>query len=160
MLVNKVKSQKSKVKSQFLGFGICSPLKEKGTFLFLMFPNQQKNRNVPFILLFLILSFGICHYLSAQEQFSYDAKGKRNPFISLVNSEGRLVKLDKEEASGELVIEGLIYDKNGRSYAIVNATVVGIGDSVSGYEVLKIEPDKIIFAKEGQLTEVEFKKED
>ncbi len=49
--------------------------KEKGTFLFLTSPNQQKNRNVPFILSFVICAlclfwiscFGICHSSFAQD---------------------------------------------------------------------------------------------
>ncbi len=122
-----------------------------------MSANKLKNRTVP-IFLILIFTFWISSF--AQNQFVYDSKGKRNPFIPLVTSDGRLLKLDKEETSGELSIEGIIYDKNGRSYAIVNATVVAIGDFVSGYQVLKIEENKIIFIKEGQATEVEFKKED
>jgi hypothetical protein len=95
----------------------------------------------------------------AQEQFTYDAKAKRNPFIPLVTSEGMLLKLDKQEASGDLTIEGIIYDKNGRSYAIVNATVVEIGGSIGDYQVLKIEEKKVIFIKQGQIIEMELKEE-
>jgi hypothetical protein len=96
----------------------------------------------------------------AQEQFTYDAKGKRNPFIPLVTSDGRLLKLDKGESQGGLLIEGIIYDKQGRSFAIVNGAVVGIGDMVADYQVLKIEENKVIFIKEGQAFEVEINKEE
>jgi len=118
-------------------------------------PSAIGHRPIAILILFLF-----CHPAFSQDEFRYDSKGKRNPFIPLVTSDGRLLKLDKEETSGELSIEGIIYDKNGRSYAIVNATVVEIGDFVSGYQVLKIEENKIIFIKDGQATEVEFKKED
>jgi hypothetical protein len=93
-----------------------------------------------------------------QEGFVYDSKGKRNPFIPLVSSEGRLLKLDKREISagtGSLSLEGIIYDKSGRSFAIVNATVVGIGDSVGDYQVLKIYANKVIFIKDGEPLDVE-----
>lgn len=92
-----------------------------------------------------------------QEEFTYDAKGKRNPFIPLVTPEGRLLKLDKEETvfTNGLAIEGIIYDKLGRSFAIVNANVVGIGDRVGDFQVLKIFENKVIFIKDGELTEVE-----
>ncbi len=99
----------------------------------------------------------------AEGEFIYDAKGKRNPFIPLVTSEGRLLKLDKEESSGgikELSIEGIIYDKQGRSYVLINGTVAGIGDIVGNYQVLKIEENRVIFIKEGQPVEVEFNKEE
>lgn len=101
----------------------------------------------------------ICNIAFAQEGFIYDSKGKRNPFIPLVNQEGRLLKLDKEETKGDLGIEGIIYDRYGRSFAIVNGSVVGIGDAVGGYQVLRVEENKVIFIKEGQIVEVDLKKE-
>src|SRR3989338_6761834 len=101
----------------------------------------------------------LCKIAFAQEGFIYDHKGKRNPFIPLVTQEGRLMKLDKEEAKGDLSIEGIIYDKYGRSFAIVNSSVVGVGDAVGGYQVLRVEENKVIFIKEGQVVEVDLKKE-
>lgn len=97
-----------------------------------------------------------------QGEFGYDAKGRRNPFIPLVTSEGRLLKLDKQEAvsAGGLAIEGIIYDKLGRSFAIVNASVVGIGDYIGDYQVLKIFENKVVFIKDGQPLEVELIKEE
>ena len=84
------------------------------------------------------------------------------PFIPLVTPEGRLLKLDKLEATSPegLAIEGIIYDKFGRCFAIVNANVVGIGDVVGDYQVLKIFENKVIFIKDGQTLEVELTKED
>lgn len=102
-----------------------------------------------------------CSAVSFAQEFVYDSKGKRNPFIPLVTPEGRLLKLDKQELpSGTLVIEGIIYDKFGRSFAIVNTEVVGIGDLVGDYQVLKIQEDKVIFIKDGVPLEVELTKED
>ena len=97
-----------------------------------------------------------------QEEFTYDAKGKRNPFIPLVTSEGRLLKLDKQEiiSTHGLAIEGIIYDKLGRSFAIVNANVVGIGDRVGDFQVLKILANKVIFIKNGEPLEVELTKKE
>ena len=96
-----------------------------------------------------------------QVDFIYDAKGKRNPFIPLVTPEGRLLKLDKQEATSAegLAVEGIIYDKFGRSFAIVNANVVGIGDLVGDYQVLKIQENKVIFIKDGEPLEIELTKE-
>ncbi|MFA5200036.1 MAG: hypothetical protein WC442_03900 [Candidatus Omnitrophota bacterium] len=109
------------------------------------------NKNF-FILLFLAVIFS-----PVFGEESYDSKGKRNPFIPLVTSEGRLLKLDKQDASstGGLIIEGIIYDKLGRSFAIVNSDVVAIGDSVGDYQVLKIFDNKVVFIKDGEPFEVE-----
>ncbi|MBU4252524.1 MAG: hypothetical protein KJ931_02435 [Candidatus Omnitrophica bacterium] len=92
----------------------------------------------------------------------YDAKGKRNPFIPLVTPEGRLLKLDKREDTTPqgLAIEGIIYDKFGRSFAIVNTLVVGIGDMVGDFQVLKILDKKVIFIRNGEPLEVELTKKE
>ena len=108
-----------------------------------------------FLFLFLFLVF--CCQAFAQEELAYDAQGKRNPFIPLVTPEGRLLKLDKEQDTTQqgLAVEGIIYDKLGRSFAIVNATVVGIGDLVGDFQVLKILENKVIFIRNGEALEVE-----
>ena len=112
---------------------------------------------ISLFLLGLIMSLAF-----AQGEFVYDAKGKRNPFIPLVTFQGRLLKLDKLEATSSegLAVEGIIYDKFGRSFAIVNTNVVGIGDVVGDYQVLKIQENKVIFIKNGEPLEVELTKED
>lgn len=99
-------------------------------------------------------------YSFAEGQFAYDAAGKRNPFIPLVTSDGRLLQLDKEKAKGDLAIEGIIYDKQGMSYAIVNGEVVGVGDMVEDYQVLKIEDGKVLLIKDGCVTEAQIEKEE
>lgn len=129
-----------------------------------------KIKNQNYDLKFKISVFVLCFSLSlfpffllcyAQSEFVYDAKGKRNPFIPLVTNDGRLLKLDTEEGTTSLSLEGIIYDKYGRSYAIINGTVVGIGDILEGdYQVLKIEENKVIFIKGGETMAVELKKEE
>jgi hypothetical protein len=116
-----------------------------------------------FFVMGILLFFSMLSFSFAQEVFKYDAQGKRDPFIPLVTSSGVLLKLDKDEkkAGVELIIEGIIYDKQGSSYAIVDANVVRVGDPVAdGYRVLKIEEDKVIFIKEGELKEVRLNKEE
>jgi len=98
----------------------------------------------------------------AQEaEYAYDDKGRRNPFMPLVTQDGRLVKV--EEAQGEgagLSLEGIIFDNRGLSYAIVNASVVKIGDKIGDYQVYRIDQDKVVFLKEGEPVEVVLEKEE
>ncbi|MCM8795180.1 MAG: hypothetical protein NC928_00595 [Candidatus Omnitrophica bacterium] len=110
-----------------------------------------------FMLLACVFIFGL--YYFAQGEFIYDPKGKRDPFIPLVTPDGRLLKLEQEEGAKGLLLEGVIYDEHGVSYALVNGEVVKVGDKVDDYQVLKIENNKVIFIKEAELTEVELKKE-
>ncbi len=121
--------------------------------------HKSKFKILSFTLWFLAFSFTF--YAFAQEQFVYDAKGKRNPFIPLVTPDGRLLKLETQEnLNASLLVEGIIYDKNGLSYAIVNGSVVSIGDTVGDFQVLKIEDNKVIFIKDGLTQEIELKKEE
>lgn len=111
----------------------------------------------------LFLTFYMAAYLittSAQETGMYNLGEKRDPFIPLVTSDGRLLSLKEKEAVGGLSLEGIIYDEHGLSYAIVNGRVVKIGDGIGDYRVLKVEKNKVIFVKEGQAMEVELKKEE
>jgi hypothetical protein len=124
---------------------------------------KSKTKVLVFIIcalgLFWILCFGICHLTSAQDEFKYEAKNKRNPFIQIITPDGRFLQLDKEDTKSELIVEGIIYDKYGRSYAIVNGTVVEIGSFVKDFQVLKIEEDKVLFIKEGEIFEGKLKRE-
>ena len=105
------------------------------------------------------LIFGFLIFCYAQNQFIYDAKGKRDPFIPLVTPDGRLLKLEKEETASGLLLEGIIYDEHGLSYCLVNGEVVRVSDKIGDYQVLKIEKNKVIFIKSGQTLEVELKEE-
>ncbi|MCX5706236.1 MAG: hypothetical protein NTW13_00935 [Candidatus Omnitrophica bacterium] len=97
----------------------------------------------------------------AESDFVYNSKAKRNPFIPLVGSDGRLIKLDKGESNrtSDLWIDGIIYDKHGVSYAIVNSKVVGVGDYSVAYQVLKVEDNKVIFIKDGKTREEKINQE-
>lgn len=113
-----------------------------------------------YVLAFLLFTFCFLLFAFAQNESIYDTKSKRNPFIPLVTSDGRLVNLEKEEKKVDLSVEGIAVDKYGRSYSIVNGLVVEVGDTVEGYRVLKIEEDKVIFIKEGQTRVVKLNKEE
>lgn len=106
-----------------------------------------------------ILCFALCTSF-ADGEFTYESKGRRNPFIPLITSDGRLLKLEQEEGTEGLLLEGIIYDEHSLSYAIVNAEVVKVGDSVGDYQVLKILKNKVIFIKDGSLLEIELKEEE
>jgi hypothetical protein len=97
--------------------------------------------------------------ICAQEKSGYDPGGRRDPFLPLISPEGTLLKLETQVNSGGISLEGVIYDKSGESYAIVDSKVVKVGDTVGDWQVLKIEQNKVIFQKDGQVQESELKKE-
>jgi hypothetical protein len=96
----------------------------------------------------------------AQGEFTYDTAGRRNPFVALVTPDGRYIQLEKKEISGDIKLEGIIYDNYGVSYAIVNGLVVKIGDFIGDKQVLRIEKNRVFFVKEGQVSETRLKKEE
>jgi hypothetical protein len=97
------------------------------------------------------------------DEFVYDSAGKRDPFIPLITADGRFVQLERtpeEEEASLLKVEGIIYDKYGLSFAVVDGSVVKVGDVISDYQVLRVEEDKVFFIREGQIKEVLLQKED
>ena len=134
---DKIKNQKSKIKIAI-----------KGSKFYIM----------NCIFAFCIFNFALTCF--GEEEFVYDSKGKRDPFQPLVTPGGRLLKLDRQEGVSALRIEGIIYDKHGLSYAIVNGEVLKVGDKIGEFQVLKIESSKVIFIKDAKPLEVELNKEE
>ncbi len=102
----------------------------------------------------------------------YQSRGKRDPFIPLLTEEGdRIVPpgLDEGEASGveALVLQGIVYDPEAESFALINGKVVQVDEEIGGAKVLSIEPSAvtvlveeaphrltILKAREGETTEI------
>ena len=110
---------------------------------------------------FIFCFFQIAFLCLAQDDFVYNSQGKPDPFIPWITADGRLQILESQEkkTESELNVEGIIFDKYGLSYAVVNGEVVKIGDTVDSYQVLKIEEKRVIFIKEGELKSIELKEE-
>ena len=119
----------------------------------------KNNYKITFFLLLCLVGLCVYAFASADEDFVYDPMGKRDPFAPLVTPDGRLLKVENEQSTTGVGLEGIIYDKNGISYAIVNGDVAKIGDMVGDYEVLRIEGNKVVFIKNGEPLELELNKE-
>jgi hypothetical protein len=92
-------------------------------------------------------------------EFVYDAQEKRDPFIPLVSSDGRILEPRlSRKTKDALYLEGIMYDPAGLSYAVINAEVARVGDPVGDYKVIKIESQKVTLLKDGK--EVELKMEE
>lgn len=87
--------------------------------------------------------------------FGYEAKGKRDPFVPLMTSEGQRIHppgQDEEVALGVtgLTLQGIVFEPGADSYAIINGQVVRSHEDIEGIEVLKIEPDSVTLLVEGK----------
>ncbi len=127
---------------------------------------KAQGREPKFVMFFLVVlyysCFAICDLVFAQGRFVYDQGGRRNPFIPLITPDGRMVQLDttQEKRTGDLLVEGIIYDDSGTSYAVVNSQIVKVGDQVQGYEVVKIEKNKVVLKKDNSVREIPLSKEE
>jgi hypothetical protein len=122
-----------------------------------MFLKDKRQRE--FLLFFFALQLIAVAAVFAEKTLSSGSVEKRDPFISLVTEDGRLLKLATRNA-GELNLDGIIYDANGLSCAMINKEIVRIGDWVGDYQVYKIENDKVILLKDGIEKEIEPNKEE
>jgi len=121
---------------------------------------MSKNKIFYLIFLPILLITGLGLAVEDTAAYKYNSQGRRDPFIPIVTTDGRLIKVQPEGGVTGLALEGIILDENGVSYAMINGDVVKIGDDVNGFEVLKIEDNKVILIKDGEPLEIELNKEE
>jgi len=95
----------------------------------------------------------------AKEGFKYDRKGKRDPFLTLVTKEGKILPGARAfSESDNINLEGIIWDPKGESVALVNGRLVKEGDSFQGIQILKIKKETIIVQRKNKVFMVDLKK--
>lgn len=92
----------------------------------------------------------------AEAVVTYDLKDLRDPFESLLPKEAS--KADNKDALPPLIVKGLIWGSN-KPQAIVNDSVVKIGDEVAGTKIVDINKDYITVLFNNRLYELHLKKE-
>ncbi len=100
----------------------------------------------------LLLTFGTLFAsgsLYAGEEFVYDPKGRRDPFLPLVTAQSRdAAGLMGIESGDDIAIEGIVYDPKG-SMVIVNGSVMKEGEESGNLKVVSIDPKGVVFAVNG-----------
>jgi len=87
-------------------------------------------------------------------EFTYDDHNKRDPFIPLVTKDGKIMpgaKTDSEIETEQIVLEGIIWDPQGNSVAIMNGKLVKEQERVFDFQVLKIKQTGVILQKGGKV---------
>ncbi len=105
------------------------------------------------LILLLVLFVLLRDLGSAQdtEGFSYKDKGRRNPFVPLVDKTGHYLSsiVGSQQLSVDVVkISGVLWDPQGRSSVLINDQVVGIGQAIYGFKVLEINQDSVKLLKD------------
>ncbi|MCG2711541.1 MAG: hypothetical protein L6416_04355 [Candidatus Omnitrophica bacterium] len=91
--------------------------------------------------------------------FTYEDKGNRDPFISLVTQDGRILPGAKTASDSENIeLEGIIWDPRGNSMAIINGKLVKEKERIMDMQVLIIKKASVILQKEGKVMVINLKK--
>ena len=84
------------------------------------------------------------------EQFRYNTKGRRDPFLPLVR-DGRIVAVTPSgHESSRPMLYGVLWDPGGNSIALINDGEARVGDTVGEYKVLEIRKDSVVLANGGE----------
>ncbi len=90
------------------------------------------------------------------DEFRYDSHGKRDPFLSPTTqsvAEGQL-------SHGELKLEGIVVDKKGQSYAVVNSEIVREGQKFQGFLLKKITTHEVTFQRDDEIFKIPLRQDD
>lgn len=93
----------------------------------------------------------------AQEgKFIYNANDRRDPFIPLVSKDGAYVS-DAYGIRGikDIRLEGIVWDNEKGSIAIINGEIIREGDELGSLKVLKIEENAVVFDADGNEVRIE-----
>lgn len=102
------------------------------------------------ILISLLLTFSLA-FAEVEESFNYDDKGKRDPFVSLVDDNGYyLLETELLYSSSELQLSGILWDPQGRSSALINNQVVKVGETIYGFTIKDITKEAVVISNGNQ----------
>ena len=82
---------------------------------------------------------------------AYNVRGKRDPFVPLLTINGQRIYPPGTDEGGasSFVLQGIVYEPKGVSYAIINDQIVREQDQIEGMKVLKIGPKSVVILSEG-----------
>ena len=90
--------------------------------------------------------------------YAYDDHGARDPFWPLISSSGVMISYGQDMSVSDMILEGILSSGEGTYTAIVNGSIVEVGDMVGAYKIQQIEAKKVILSKENETFELDLKK--
>ena len=116
-------------------------------------------------ILILLLSLVMAFPASAQDEPSatvpvYEKGNKKNPFIPIITNDGQLLNIEDEDKEVSFVLEGIIYDKDGNSMAIINGQILGKNDTILDIKIVEVRKDSVVYVKDGEIFILNAKKEE
>lgn len=105
------------------------------------------------IWLFLAIIFPVIatEFVFGETAPNYERAKKRNPFIPIVTNDGQLINIQEEGENAQLNLEGIIYDKDGQSMAIINGQILRKNDNIGDAKIVEIRKDSVVYSKDGEI---------
>lgn len=115
--------------------------------------NMKSNLiRVCILLFFLSIIFSaIADVVQKDIELRYESADKRNPFIPLVTGDGRLLIDIQGEEEIDLNLEGIIYEVEGQSMAIINGEILKKNDAIGNVKIVEIRRDSVVYSKDGEI---------
>lgn len=111
----------------------------------------MKHTGLRYLLFSALMSVCLYSFILAGEDFIYKADGRRDPMIPLVTPQGLIRDIKSLEGRNGIFLEGIIYDAQGKSMAIINGEVTVDGDSIGEIKILEVKKDSVIILKGNQV---------
>ena len=89
----------------------------------------------------------------------YDSKGRRDPFTPLITGSGRgYTGLRDVETLDDIILEGILWDGEGNSIAVLNGEIIKEDDVISNIGILEILPGSVLLEIDGVRHEIKLEK--
>lgn len=113
------------------------------------------------LLLFLLMSsFAVADIIAKDNVPKYEKGRRRNPFIPIVTNDGQLINIEDEDKKVCFNLEGIIYDKQGQSMAIINGQILRKNDTILDAKIVEVRKDSVVYVKDGEIFILDVKKEE
>ena len=90
--------------------------------------------------------FCLIFSLAQAEEIRYDTRNKRDPFQPLVGPHAFHGMTGR--GKGILPLEGVVFDPQKGSYAVIGGSIYREGESIDGAKLVKVLPDRIVMLQE------------
>ncbi len=77
------------------------------------------------------------------EKFIYEKKG-RDPFWPLITASGKVMQEPDVVSLNDISLEGILWDVEGNSMAMINGMILKKGDRIGNFEILKVGKDNVL----------------
>ena len=111
------------------------------------------------IIFLLVLIFsGAENIFADNPAFVYNDHRHQDPFWPQVSATGIILTQEESLAVGDMILEGIVADAQGKNVAIINGKIVKKGDTIGVYSVAEVRSDEVDVLKDGERFTVKLKK--